>query len=40
MRCVSYTRSVSGCPALEMQKNAIGQQNEAIKEYIKEKAGN
>lgn len=37
MRCVSYTRSVSGCPALEMQKNAIGQQNEAIKEYIKRK---
>jgi DNA invertase Pin-like site-specific DNA recombinase len=37
MRCVSYTRSVSGCPSLEIQKNAIGQQNEAIREYVKRK---
>jgi hypothetical protein len=37
MRCVSYTRSVSGCPTWEVQQNAIGQQNEAIKNYLKRK---
>lgn len=35
MRCVSYTRAISGCWAIEPEKNAIQLQNFAIREYAK-----
>lgn len=35
MRCVSYTRAVSGCWAIEPEKNAVQLQNAAIREYVK-----
>ena len=35
MICVSYTRSVSNCVAIESPKNAIGQQNETIAHFMK-----
>lgn len=35
MRCVSYTRAVSGCRAMDPEKNAVQLQNAAIREYAK-----
>ena len=35
MRCVSYTRAISGCWAIEPEKNAVQLQNVAIREYAK-----
>lgn len=35
MRCVSYTRAVSGCWAIEPEKNAVQLQNAAIREFAK-----
>lgn len=35
MRCVSYTRAVSGCWAIELEKNAVQLQNAAIREFVK-----
>ena len=35
MRCVSYTRAVSGCWAIEPEKNAVQLQNVAIRDYAK-----
>lgn len=35
MRCVSYTRAVSGCWAIEPEQNAVQLQNAAIREYVK-----
>ncbi len=35
MRCVSYTRAVSGCWAIEPEKNIIQLQNAAIREFAK-----
>ena len=35
MRCVSYTRAVSGCWAIEPEKNAVQLQNASIREYAK-----
>lgn len=37
MICVSYTRRISNCLAMENPKNAIGLQNEAISGYLKKK---
>lgn len=37
MICVSYTRSISNCMAMENPKNAIGLQNESISSYLKKK---
>lgn len=35
MRCVSYTRAISGCWAIEPDTNAVQKQNAAIREYAK-----